>query len=114
MTVETANVAIIGGGLMGREIASALQRWPALIDHPVRPRLTAVCDINPDALAWFEQIDTVRTTTTDYRDLLNDPEIDVVYVAVRHDLHERIYCDIIEAGKDLLAEKPFGIDGNAA
>ena len=44
---KIVNVAIVGGGLMGREIAAALQRWPALIDHPVRPQLTAVCDINP-------------------------------------------------------------------
>jgi predicted dehydrogenase len=114
MNAEPVNVAIIGAGLMGREIASALQRWPALIDHPVRPRVTAVCDINPDALGWFDQIDTVTTKVTNYNELLTDPEIDVVYVAVRHDLHERIYCDVIEAGKSLLAEKPFGIDARAA
>ncbi|GAA2010925.1 Gfo/Idh/MocA family oxidoreductase [Nakamurella flavida] len=113
-TQQTVNVAIIGGGLMGREIAAAIARWPALIDHPVRPRLTAVCDINPAALTWFEQIDTVTTTTTDYHDLLTDDAIDVVYVAVRHDLHEQLYGDVIRAGKSLLAEKPFGIDGPAA
>ena len=51
---KTVNMAIVGGGLMGREIAAALQRWPALIDHRVRPQLTAVCDINPAALDWFD------------------------------------------------------------
>lgn len=114
MTGTNVNVAIVGGGLMGREIAAAIQRWPALVDHPVRPRLTAVCDINPAALTWFEEIDTVTTLVTDYAELLADPSIDVVYVAVRHDLHERIYSDVIRAGKSLLAEKPFGIDANAA
>lgn len=114
MSPTTVNVAIIGAGLMGREIAAAIQRWPALIDHPVRPRLTAVCDINPAALDWFAALDTVITTTTDYADLLNDDSIDVIYVAVRHDLHERIYRDVIASGKSLLAEKPFGIDGAAA
>ena len=114
MSQTTVNVAIIGAGLMGREIAAAIQRWPALIDHPVRPRLTAVCDINPAALEWFKALDTVTTTTTDYADLLKDDSIDVIYVAVRHDLHERIYRDVIAAGKSLLAEKPFGIDGDAA
>ncbi|NUJ89258.1 Gfo/Idh/MocA family oxidoreductase [Plantibacter sp. MCCC 1A11337] len=113
-TAERVNVAIIGGGLMGREIAAAIQRWPALIDHPVRPRLTAVCDINPAALDWFDEIDTVVTKTTDYLELLADPSVDVVYVAVRHDLHEQIYTDVIRAGKGLLAEKPFGIDAAAA
>lgn len=114
MSAQEVNVAIIGGGLMGREIAAALQRWPALVEHPVRPRLTAVCDIVPAAMDWFDQIDTVTTKTTDYRELLADPSIDVVYVAVRHDLHQVIYSDVVRAGKDLLAEKPFGIDGPAA
>ncbi len=114
MSAETVNVAIIGAGLMGREIAAALQRWPALIDHPVRPRLTAVCDINADALEWFREIDTVTTLVTDYHDLLADDSIDVIYVAVRHDLHEAIYTDVIRAGKSLLAEKPFGINESAA
>jgi predicted dehydrogenase len=114
MSAETVNVAIVGGGLMGREIAAAIQRWPALIDHPVRPRLTAVCDINPAAMEWFDEIDTVVTKTTDYHELLADDSIDVVYVAVRHDLHEKIYRDVIASGKSLLAEKPFGIDGAAA
>jgi hypothetical protein len=110
MTAKTVNVAIVGGGVMGREMAAAIQRWPALIDHPVRPRLTAVCDINPAALDWFDEIDTVTTKVTDYHHLFTDDSIDVIYVAVRHDLHERIYVDVIESGKDLLAEKPFGID----
>jgi predicted dehydrogenase len=38
----------------------------------------------------------------------------VVYVAVPHHLHEELYLDVLRAGKDLLAEKPFGIDGDAA
>lgn len=109
-TARPVNVGIIGGGLMGREIATALRRWPALIDHPADPRLVAVCDINPAAMEWFDAIDTVRLTTTDHRELLADPDIDVVYIAVRHDLHEQLYLDAIRAGKALLAEKPFGID----
>ncbi|QYM65024.1 Gfo/Idh/MocA family protein [Microbacterium sp. Se5.02b] len=114
MSGRRVNIGIIGGGLMGRELAAALRRWPALVDHPADPRLVAVCDINPAALAWFQGIDTVRLTTTDHRELLADPDIDVVYVAVRHDLHEQLYIDTIKAGKALLAEKPFGIDGSAA
>lgn len=114
MTARRVNVGIIGGGLMGREIAAALRRWPALVDHPADPQLVAVCDINPAALEWFRGIDTVRLTTTDHHELLADPDIDVVYIAVRHDLHEQLYVDTIRAGKALLAEKPFGIDADAA
>jgi predicted dehydrogenase len=112
--VKIVRVAIVGGGLMGREVAAALQRWPALLDHPVRPELTAVCDIRATALDWFDQIPTVTRKVTDYTDLLGDPDLDVLYIAVRHDLHEQLYVDTIRAGKSLLAEKPFGIDATAA
>ena len=114
MSAKVVNVGIIGGGLMGREVAAAVQRWPALIDHPVRPRLTAVCDINPSALEWFDEIDTVSSKVTDYHDMLADDSIDVLYIAVRHDLHEQLYVDAINAGKSVLAEKPFGINRSAA
>jgi predicted dehydrogenase len=103
-------IGIIGGGLMGKEVAAAIQRWPALQSHPVRPTLTAVCDSDPKALAWFERIDTIRLTSTDYRQLLEDDVVDVLYIAVPHHLHEKLYVAAIEAGKDFLGEKPFGID----
>ena len=112
--VKEVRVGIVGAGLMGREIASAIQRWPSLIDHPVRPRVTAVCDINPATLDWFDGIDSVDLKTTDYAELLADDRVDIVYIAVRHDLHETMYVEAIQAGKDLLAEKPFGIDLAAA
>ena len=107
-------VAVIGAGLMGREVASAFGRWFALLDCPVRPELVAVCDVNADALNWFRQVPTVVHFDTDHRTMLARPDIDVVYVAVPHHLHEGLYLDVLRAGKDLLAEKPFGIDLAAA
>lgn len=112
--VPAARVGIIGGGLMGREAASAFGRWFALTDVPVRAELVAVCDLQPALLDWFAQIPTVRRRTTDHRELLADPDVDVVYVAVPHHLHESLYLDVLRAGKDLLAEKPFGLDLAAA
>ena len=107
-------VAVIGAGLMGREVASAFGRWFALLDCPVRPELVAVCDVNAPALDWFRQVPTVRHLDPDRRALLARADVDVVYVAVPHHLHEEIYTDVLRAGKDLFAEKPFGIDLAAA
>lgn len=104
------NIAIIGGGLMGREITSAFARWCAIEDCPVTPVLRAVADLNPAALEWFKRIPSVTQMTGDYHEVLANPEIDVVYVALPHHLHEKVYLDVLAAGKDLLAEKPFGID----
>ena len=109
-----ARIGIIGGGLMGREVASALGRWFVLENFPVRAELTAVCDLVEKQREWFRQIPTVKLVTADYSELLASPGVDVVYVAVPHNLHEKIYLDVLKAGKDLLAEKPFGIDLRAA
>ena len=110
----SVRVGVVGAGLMGREAASAFGRWFALLDAPARPELVAVCDVHPPALEWFRRVPTVRHFDTDHRALLARPEVDVVYVAVPHHLHEAIYTDALRAGKDLLAEKPFGIDLAAA
>ncbi len=107
-------VGIIGGGLMGREAASAFGRWFALDNFPVQAELVAVCDLQEKLLEWFRQVPTVRLFTKDHQELLRAPEVDVVYVAVPHHLHEAMYLDVLAAGKDLLAEKPFGIDLRAA
>lgn len=112
--MNTVRLGIIGGGLMGREVASAIGRWFALEDCPAHLELVAVCDLQDPLLDWFRKVPTVRQRTRDYRELLANTDVDVVYVAVPHHLHESIYLDVLRAGKDLLAEKPFGIDRRAA
>ncbi|HLW03556.1 MAG TPA: Gfo/Idh/MocA family oxidoreductase [Ktedonobacterales bacterium] len=111
MTIKGIRFGIIGCGLMGREFASAAARWCHLLDLDVRPRIVAVCDVNPQAMTWFEHaIPDLRLVTSNYQELLADPEIDAIYCALPHHLHAQVYCDIILAGKHLLGEKPFGID----
>lgn len=111
---NTTRIGIIGGGLMGREVASALSRWFVLENFPVHAELTAVCDLAEKQREWFRRIPSVKLLTADYHELLASPDVDVVYVAVPHNMHETIYLDVLKAGKDLLAEKPFGIDLKAA
>lgn len=111
---DTLKVGIIGGGLMGREAASAFGRWFVLENMPVRAELVAVCDLQDKLLDWFRQVPTVKLLTKDHHQLLDCSDVDVVYVAVPHNLHEKLYLDVLAAGKDLLAEKPFGIDLGAS
>ena len=85
-------IGIVGGGLMGRESASAFARWRALIDVTVEPKLIGVADLNPAALEWFDDGQTFLTP--DYRQLLDRDEVEVVYAAVPHNLHKKIYCEV--------------------
>jgi predicted dehydrogenase len=113
-TAGDVRVGIIGGGLMGRELAAVCGRWDLLVDHPARPRVVAVADPSPAAREWFDRVDTVTLATDDWRHLVEDDGIDVLYIAVPHQLHEEIYVAAAAAGRDFLGEKPFGIDLGAA
>jgi len=105
---------IIGGGLMGKEFASAAARWCHLSGMPAQPEIVAICDVSEDVRNWFKvNIQSIRFVTSDYREMLANPEVDAIYCAVPHNLHEQLYCDIIRAGKHMLGEKPFGIDKKA-
>lgn len=49
-------------------------------------------------------------TTTDTERLFDDPEVNVVVIATRHDTHKRFLCRALEAGKHVFVEKPMAID----
>jgi predicted dehydrogenase len=110
MPERVVRFGVVGGGLMGREFASAAARWIHLADIGVRPELVAVCDTSPEVLSWYERLRPAPRLVADYRELLSDDSVDAVYCAVPHRLHEEIYVAALEAGKHLLGEKPFGID----
>ena len=108
---KTVRFAVIGCGLMGKEFACAVARWCQLTQDMPKPVIVGVCDLNEDARKYFtDNFDTVKYSTNNYHELLEADDIDAVYCAVPHNLHKKFYIDIINAGKHLLAEKPFGID----
>jgi predicted dehydrogenase len=112
--MKTVRFGVIGCGLMGREFASAAARWCHLAKMDAHPEIVAACDVNPGISDWFAgHVDSVRQITTDYRELLANPEVEAVYIAVPHHLHAGIFCAAIHAGKHLMGEKPFGIDADA-
>ena len=111
--MKNIRFGLIGLGLMGREIASAIARWCHLDDFGVRPEITAICSssLPPGRVEWFQRhFPTVQQVTADYRELIANPAVDVIYCAVPHHLHAEMYGAIIRSGKALFGEKPFGID----
>lgn len=111
---ETVRFGIIGCGLMGREFASAAARWCHLTEDIARPVIVGICDTNENAKKWFkDNFDSIIYDETDYKELLARDDIEAIYCAVPHSLHQKFYVDIINAGKHLLGEKPFGINMEA-
>lgn len=109
--MRTVRFGVIGCGLMGREFGSAVARWCHLPDMVVRPEIVAVCSATPVRMDWFSRnFATVKQVTTDYRELLANPNVEAVYIAVPHHLHAEFYVAAIESDKHLMGEKPFGFD----
>ena len=48
--------------------------------------------------------------TTDYNELLDDPEIDLVFVLTRHGSHAHFVAEALQAGKHVFVEKPLALN----
>ena len=109
---EKRTVAMIGIGIQGR---TAL--LPQFLDQK-NIKVTAVCDCDKvrceDAKSRVDKFykDTACKTYTDFRDVLNDPEIDAVCIATPDHWHAYISVEAMKRGKDVYCEKPltFSID----
>lgn len=109
--MKKVKFGIIGCGLMGREFASAAARWCHLLNTRARPEIVAISDINDSLFPWYtDNFPSITQATKSYHELLANPEVEAIYCAVPHVLHEQVYLDIIKAGKHLLGEKPFGMN----
>lgn len=51
----------------------------------------------------------IAQSTTDYREILNDPTIDLCFITTRHDSHARLTVEALRAGKHVFVEKPLAI-----
>jgi predicted dehydrogenase len=93
--------AVIGYGYWGPNL---VRNFSWLQDTEV----TYVCDIDPKRLEKVGGLfPNVRTTTTDYRQVLDDPDIDAVAIATPVRTHYPLARMALEAGKHVLIEKPM-------
>lgn len=49
-------------------------------------------------------------STTDYKQILSDPEVDTVMITTRHSSHARFVIEALEAGKHVFVEKPLALN----
>lgn len=69
-------------------------------------------DLNKDRLAAIKNLFPSITTTLDYKEILNNKEIDGVCVATPTDTHFTISKEALEAGKHVLCEKPLAMESD--
>ena len=73
--------------------------------------IAAICDSNEENLRFAGERYSIpeEKRFTDYKDLLNNEDIDIVTVAVPDQQHVKISCDFLRAGKHVLCEKPLAL-----
>jgi predicted dehydrogenase len=97
-------VAVVGTGRWAQR--AHIPGW----QRDSRAEVVALADTDADALAETAAMFGVRRTASDYRDLLDDPAIDVVDVVTGNQSHYEISCAALAAGKHVLCEKPVHPD----
>src|SRR5213594_1904365 len=69
--------------------------------------LYAICDLAPDLLAKMAAIHGPCRAFSSYEEMLADPQIEAVIVAVADQFHVPLCLKAIQAGKHVLVEKPL-------
>jgi predicted dehydrogenase len=108
MAPDSTGVAVIGAGMVGRAHANAYRNASTVFNTDVPPaRLVAIADAHePFAIDAAKRYGFERTAT-DWRAIVDAPDIDAVSVAVANSLHREIVEAALAAGKHVLCEKPL-------
>lgn len=96
------NIGVIGCATMAQVHMQAIKQL-------LNARLTAVCDVNEELLRETADKFGVGLAVTDYRKLLESPEVDAVVIVTPDQLHREMTLAALDAGKHVLCEKPMAL-----
>src|SRR5258708_5666806 len=104
-------IGLISVGWMGKLHTRAHPALP-LVYPPlkIRPRFVHAADTAPDRADYAREVLGYAKAGTDYRDVLADPDVDVVSICAPNMLHREIGVAAARAGKPFWIEKPVGRD----
>jgi predicted dehydrogenase len=108
--MKTLNVAMIGYKFMGRAHSNAWRQAGRFFNLKAMPCLKVICGRDEagvrtacEQLGWDDWV-------TDWRDVIDRPDIDVVDVCTANDTHAEIAIAAAQAGKAVMCEKPLALD----
>jgi len=91
---------IIGYGPQGRDITATLARVPGA-------QVAAICDTYGPMLRRAQRDAPEATRHEDYREILDNPDIQAIIVATPTHLHRDIAVNALQAGKNVYCEAPM-------
>jgi len=99
VTKQKIGWGILGPGRIGRDFAMSLRELP---DAYVAAAGSRTYERSVEFCKEFG-----GTPYGSYEELCSDPDVDIIYVAVPHPMHEAAVKLAAEHGKNILCEKPF-------
>ncbi len=107
---RTLGVAMIGYAFMGAAHSQAWRNAHRFFDLPLTPDLAVVCGRSASGVEAAAAKLGWRTWTTDWREVLERDDVQVVDICTPGDSHAEIAVAALEAGKHVLCEKPLAND----
>jgi predicted dehydrogenase len=102
-------VGVIGFGWLGQAHSRSLLRIPTLFhERSYEPRLVACSDALPARVEQAVAAFSFERSSTDWRTVVEDPAVDIVFIAAPNMLHGELVEAVAEAGKAVFCEKPVG------
>lgn len=102
--VDRIRIAVVGAGAFAKSThLPNLRRLSSIFD------LQAVMSRTGHSALAIAREFGAKYATTDYSEIVADPEVDAVLVATRHHLHAAMTLEALRAGKHVLVEKPLCI-----
>ena len=97
------NLGIVGAGMIVKDFLSFSHELPEI-------KLEAIVARNIENLKNLQNTYNIKQIYTDLDECLSSPRIDTIYVAVPNNLHYSVAKKALEAGKNVICEKPFTLD----
>jgi predicted dehydrogenase len=106
--LKDIRIGLIGTGGMGKAHATAFKNVPLVFgNEPGRPVLEIVADVDAGAVEkWAGEFGFPRWTTN-WREVVEDPRVDVVDITTPNHLHAEMAVAAAQAGKHIYCEKPL-------
>lgn len=110
MAKKSLTVGLIGYNFMGKTHSNAWRQVGRFFDLPAALRLKTICGRNAEKTGAAARQLGWEQACTDWREVVDDPEIDVIDITTPNDSHAAIAIAAAGAGKAVLCEKPLGLN----
>ncbi|MBI1369156.1 MAG: gfo/Idh/MocA family oxidoreductase [Planctomycetes bacterium] len=111
---KTLNVGMIGYNFMGKAHTQAWRNAPLYFDLDAAPVTKVICGRSREPLETFADRWGWQETSTDWRQVVERDDIDIIDVSTPTATHCQIAIAAAQAGKHVFCEKPFALSSDEA